>query len=290
MSLAEDACRISLPLVCQPPSPAKPFAYGDLVPLGFLLRALKVGDSPPRPFDALWKTCCATGGRDYCGPTTLTPSSPASTRRSSCKVSKTPPGWRRWRSSPTAGTVTYPSSARRDRHWCQPDYGTPCLVSALRAQSGLVRKTPVEHLEHSYEGRGGLFFANPYMVDWTLAQVLQGSASATDLRRRLATDVLASINEDGSFGRYDVPMSTALAILTLTALSAGEEAVQRARLTDFMMEDGRWHVPRRARPHTTPSSRRARRCSPDNRPDRLPSPLPLHGTHAVRRQLRLATL
>lgn len=101
--------------------------------------------------------------------------------------------------------VTYPSSARRDRHWCQPDYGTTCLVSALRAQSGLVRKPPVEHLEHGYEGRGGLFFANPYMVDWTLAQVLQGSASASDLRGRLATDVLASINEDGSFGRYDVP-------------------------------------------------------------------------------------
>jgi hypothetical protein len=129
-----------------------------------------------------------------------------------------------------------------NRHWCQPDYGTTCLVSALRAQSGLVRKTPVEHLERGYEGRGGLFFANPYMVDWTLARVLQGSASATDLRGRLATDVLASINEDGSFGRYDVPMSTALAILTLTALSTGEEAVQRARLrlTDFMMEDDRW--------------------------------------------------
>lgn len=46
VSLAEEACRISLPLVCQPPSPAKPFAYGDLVPLGFLLRSLKVGDSP----------------------------------------------------------------------------------------------------------------------------------------------------------------------------------------------------------------------------------------------------
>ena len=38
------------------------------------------------------------------------------------------------------------------------------------------------------------------MADWALAWALQGVASATALRERLAGDILASANEDGSFG------------------------------------------------------------------------------------------
>jgi hypothetical protein len=108
----------------------------------------------------------------------------------------------------------------------------------LRAEVGLGRKTSVENLAEGYESRSGLYFANPYMMDWTL----QGDASATALRERLATDILASVNEDGSFGRYDVPMSTALAILALGLLGVGGEAVHRAslRLADLRMPDGRW--------------------------------------------------
>jgi len=60
--------------------------------------------------------------------------------------------------------------------------------------------------------------------------------------RRLAADILASVNEDGSFGLYDVPVSTALAILALTSLGVGGEAVRRARLrlADLIMPDGSW--------------------------------------------------
>jgi len=80
------------------------------------------------------------------------------------------------------------------------------------------------------------------MVDWALAWALQSVASATPLRERLATDILASVNEDGSFGLYDVPLSTALAILALTSLGVGGETVRRARsrLADLMMSDGSW--------------------------------------------------
>jgi hypothetical protein len=80
------------------------------------------------------------------------------------------------------------------------------------------------------------------MVDWALAWALQGVTSATALRERLATDILASVNEDGSFGLYDVPVSTALAILALTSLGVGGEAVRRARLrlADLMIPDGSW--------------------------------------------------
>jgi hypothetical protein len=80
------------------------------------------------------------------------------------------------------------------------------------------------------------------MVDWALARALQGAASATTLRERLATEILASANEDGSFGRYDVPLCTALAILALTSLGLGGEALARARLrlADLMVPDGTW--------------------------------------------------
>src|SRR5688500_12411139 len=63
-----------------------------------------------------------------------------------------------------------------------------------------------------------------------LAWALQGVASATALRERLATEILASMNEDNSFGRYDVPVSTALAILALVSLSVGGQTVRVARL------------------------------------------------------------
>jgi hypothetical protein len=79
-------------------------------------------------------------------------------------------------------------------------------------------------------------------MDWALAWGLQGVASATALRERLATEILASMNEDDSFGRYDIPMSTALAILALVSLGTAGETVSRARLrlADLMMPDGRW--------------------------------------------------
>ena len=65
----------------------------------------------------------------------------------------------------------------RNRHWCQPEYGTTCLVTALRAEAGLECKTSVGYLAEGFENRGGLYFANPYMVDWALAWALQGVAS-----------------------------------------------------------------------------------------------------------------
>ncbi len=41
-SLAREACLTTMPLICQPPPPVEPLAYGDLVALGILLRAVNV--------------------------------------------------------------------------------------------------------------------------------------------------------------------------------------------------------------------------------------------------------
>ena len=89
-ALASLAERLSEPLCPWSASPRRRRSlspYGDLVPLGFLLRASTPELPPPHPSDALWKTCCATSDRDYCGRTIAIPSSPASTRRWSCKGS-----------------------------------------------------------------------------------------------------------------------------------------------------------------------------------------------------------
>ncbi|MGH3148415.1 MAG: hypothetical protein ACRDTR_21750, partial [Rubrobacter sp.] len=254
MALAEEAGRDPMPPTCRPPPPVEPFEYGDLVPLGFLLRTIAAyteGTSPVRQgLEALLRgkrqgllwpyhsgtlvTCIDSalvlqGFRDPAGVEAREAFADGLGGYSPQLCSE----------RPERGKMTI---TPRNRHWCQPEYGTTCLVTALRAQNGLRRKTDAAYLEAGYENRGGLYFANPYMVDWALAWALQGTASATELRERLATDVLASMNEDGSFGRYDVPMSTALAILSLVSLSAADEAVHRARLrlADLMMADGLW--------------------------------------------------
>jgi hypothetical protein len=253
-SLAEEASRTPLALVCQPPPPAKPFPYGDLVPLGFLLRAVNADAPPTSPVrrgledllrdkrqGLLWAyhsdtlvTCIDSalvlqGFRDPAGVEALEIFGDGRGGYFPQLCSEKP---ERDKMIITA----------HNRHWCQPEYGTTCLTSALRAEAGLDRKTSVERLAEGYENRGGLYFANPYMADWALAWALQGASSATALRERLAVDILASVNEDGSFGLYDVPLSTALAILALTSLGVRGEAVRRAclRLADLMMPDGSW--------------------------------------------------
>ena len=236
------------------PPPVEPFAYGDLVPLGFLLRTLNVGASATSPVRCaledllrderqglLWAyhrgtlvTCIDSalvlqGFRDPAGIEALEIFADGRGGYFPQLCSE----------KPERGKMTI---TPQNRHWCRPEYGTTCLATALRAEVGLERKTSVEYLAEGYESRSGLYFANPYMMDWALSWALQGVASATALRGRLATDILASANEDGSFGRYDVTMSTALAILALSSLGVGGEAVHRARLclAGLMMPDGRW--------------------------------------------------
>lgn len=252
-ALAEEAGRQPMPLTCQPPPPGKPFDYGDLVPLGFLLRALAAdGASPIREgLEALLRskrqgllwayhsdtlvTCTDSalvlqGFRDRAGVDALEAFADDRGGYLPQLCSE----------KPQNGRMTI---SPHNKHWCQPDFATTCLVGALRAEAGLPPKTGVEYLAGRYACRSGLYFANPYMTDWALAWALQSATAATELRERLAAEILASANEDGSFGTYDVATSTALAILALNALGAGGgSSVERARLrlADMMMPDGRW--------------------------------------------------
>jgi hypothetical protein len=94
--------------------------------------------------------------------------------------------------------------------------------------------------------RSGLYFANPYLVDWVLARAISHEQSAAPLRQQLLSEVLVSINADYSFGQYDIALSTALAILSMAALGFRGRTMRAAqlRLLEFIDIDteGRWPV------------------------------------------------
>jgi hypothetical protein len=129
-----------------------------------------------------------------------------------------------------------------NRHWCQADYATTCLVSALRHAHGLPAKTSLAYLAAGFETRSGLYFANPYLVDWVLARALQGQTGAAALREQLVAELLAGMNDDYSFGQYDPALSTALAILSLTTLGYRGQLIRLAqlRLLEFQEAEGLW--------------------------------------------------
>ena len=104
-----------------------------------------------------------------------------------------------------------------NEHWCQTDYATTCLIRALRHRARLPVRTPLSYIEEGFQSRAGLYFANAYLTDWCVAEALRGDPAAEPLRQRLAGEILDSANPDGTFGQYDVALSTSFAILALAA-------------------------------------------------------------------------
>lgn len=120
------------------------------------------------------------------------------------------------------------------------DFASTCLIRALRDEAGLETRTDVGYLASRSESRSGWCFANPYLVDWAFASALGRDEATRGLRDRLAAEILASMNDDHSFGRFDVPVSSAFAILSLAALGVTDRTLRMAqlRLLDFMEPDG----------------------------------------------------
>ena len=73
---------------------------------------------------------------------------------------------------------------------------------------------------------------------WSIGSfsALAGDPEGDQLRDQLASDLLASMNADYSFGLFDVPLSTAFAILSLAAVGRTDQVVRMAqlRLLEFM--------------------------------------------------------
>jgi hypothetical protein len=261
--LADHKQRRPLALICQPPPPAPPHEYGDLVPLGIVLAALRTGGSTMaatssrlrgyllnRRQDGLWSYHSE-------GLVTATDSALVLQGVDDPKAVQELERFRDddhgyvpqlWSDRPEAGRMLVTGG---NRHWCQVDVPTTCLIRGLRAREGFQADGQLGHLAARFETRGGLYFANPYFSDWAMALALAPSRSdvaqvrgvtATALAQRLTSEILASIETDFSFGRYDRPLSTAFAILALAALGMHGRLLRLAqlRLLDWMEDDGRF--------------------------------------------------
>jgi hypothetical protein len=230
-----------LPMLCQPPPPEPPRPYGDLVPLGLLLRALtRAGEAVRGEEDALQafgRRLLENGLRQRLlearrGDLWAFHTGRLVTATDSALVLlglREPPSVEALEAFADGSGGYYPQlwfdeetpgrmkAAACNRHWRQADFATSCLVRALRGESGLPERTPVSYLDRGFADRAGLYFANPFLVDWCLALAAEADPRAAGLRVRLVEEILDGANADGGFGRFDVGLSTALAILALSA-------------------------------------------------------------------------
>ncbi len=259
--LAQAATKQTLAMTCQPPLSEPAFAYGDLVPLGFVLKGLNQGmttiekdeikDSVEEASqqlsqylldcrqEELWafhsqRLITATDSALVLQGFNEPKSLEALDLFADGEGGYYPQLW---------STDKQPNKMLLDEsctHWCQPDYATTCLVRALRQEAGLTSKTSTEYVAAGMSSRSGLYFANPYLVDWFLARAVAQDESAAPLRSQLLAEILASMNEDYSFGLYDQALSTALAILSLAQLGyRGQDMrVAQLRLLEFIGKDG----------------------------------------------------
>lgn len=251
LSLLQDADAHAM--TCHPPRPQAPFPYGDLVPLGFVLKALNQADSVQAQEsrqaitqhllkhrqDLLWafhtdRLITATDSALILQGIQDSESVEALERFADGQGGYYPQLWSRDRQP---GKMKVDESCR---HWCQADYATTCMIRALRREAGLDSKTSTSYLAAGIANRSGLYFANPYLVDWVTACAI--AEHETDLRQHLLEEVLASMNQDYSFGTYDPSFSTSLAILTMAALGFRGRTMRAAqlRLLNFMDKQGQF--------------------------------------------------
>jgi hypothetical protein len=232
-----------LALTCQSPSDGS-FARGDVVPVSFVLGVLNRHTSAASIFSnfEVRKKLMANLQRKRQG--SLWPhhtGGPVSSTATALVLHGLyDPGGIEALEAFADGRGGYCSHLGNDERGGQADYATTCLVRALRQGAGLEEKVSAEYLRSGFQSRSGRSFANPYLVDWALALALQGDESAQDLRDRLAGEILDCMNEDHTFGLFDVPMSSAFAILSLAALGRRDRTLLLAqlRLMDFMGPDG----------------------------------------------------
>jgi hypothetical protein len=260
--LATEACLDSnLGMTCQPPAPAQSFAYGNLVPLGFVFKALNVAissntepdileaDQTLRKFlednrqEKLWafqtgRLVTATDSALILQGFDDEDAVQALEIFADGRGGYYP---QLWSSEEEPGKMLFEDSCR---HWCQTDYATTCIIRGLQLRAGLPTKTSIDYLEGGFARRSGLYFANPYLVDYALACGIENDSTAEFLRQKLLNEILASMNEDYSFGNYDLAFSTALAILCMASLGFRGRTLRSAqlRLLDFMDSGGMFPV------------------------------------------------
>jgi hypothetical protein len=236
-------------LLSVPAPPAQPAPYGNVVPFGIALAALRDAPGAVTAQDAVARRLLAeqreglwpfhAGGLPTATDTALVQLGFEDPELAPLEAFGTPGGGYVPQLWGVRRTATRMQAEPATRHWCQPDVATTALVVAHRHRAGLPAGAAEDWLAQRFDRRSGLFFANPYLVDWALARAL--GEQRGDLRHRLRDEIAASVRPDHAFGGYDEGLSTALAILALASLGERGRIVRLAqlRLLDFLEPDGR---------------------------------------------------
>lgn len=239
------ARRSELAMTCIPPAPQPSYAFGDLVPLGILTYALRSISTPLPAVEAAIVLSSRYLDRHRIGdfwpfhhgrlPTATDSALILLGQKDAQRIDALERfadgsgGYLPQLSNAEGGELHMRADAAV-QHWCQTDFATTCLIRALRRSVSLGQLTSTVWLEAWFERRAALFFANPYLVDWTLSVAVAEDNTAMGLRHRLTAEILASANDDGSFGRFDQPLSTALAIVALASLGHRSRTIRMAQL------------------------------------------------------------
>lgn len=118
-----------------------------------------------------------------------------------------------WALNPQAGEMPY---VREKRHWCQSDFASTCLAYASRRRLGYEKDAATEaYLKAGYESRSGLYYANPFFIDWIYALALNHCENADALKLKLRSEVLAALQAGYYVNNFDRVLSTAYACLAL---------------------------------------------------------------------------
>lgn len=103
-------------------------------------------------------------------------------------------------------------------HWCQKDYNTLCLVTALRRKAGLPVQGQKELIKVHFGSRCGLFIANPYFTDWLLTGAIMGDRDHPELSLQLASQLITSLSDRSKSMQFDTFISISLCLISLYQL------------------------------------------------------------------------
>ncbi len=116
-------------------------------------------------------------------------------------------------------------------HWCQPDISISALILSLMKRHNLeVEDELVDYVNENIEKRSGLYFTNPYFVDWLYAKGLSVSDPSGKIKKQLIESILSSVNSDFSLGTFDKVFSTACGIMALKELGCESSLIYALQL------------------------------------------------------------
>ncbi len=235
--VAERALIEKLAMSWLPPEGNEKFPFGDLVPLGFVSRALKKTGLTElqervekrlleKKLRGLWSFEMDDLETSIDSALVMQGLNDAKAASLIEKFSDGTGGYypQLWSMNPVAGEMQF---VPEKRHWCQTDLAPTALIYALRRKAGFEPEVKTEqYLLDNFNIRSGLYFANPFLVDWTFAQGLSYINKANNYKELLCKEILAALNSDGSAGKFDHVLSSAFACLALNEAGYRGKAIE----------------------------------------------------------------